>query len=169
VDRAAQLLEVAAVHVGHLGLDHGEDLGQHLEHGHLGSQLAEEGGELHPHDAAADDDQPLRQLLELEDCGGVDRVLDAFDRDPRRHRAGGEDDVAGRDLLFANGQAAFAEEPRGAGNRLDAGGLEERPDTVHEGVHDLGLALHGRREIEGQALYVDAELGAPAGEREHLG
>ena len=168
VHLAAQLLEVAAVDVRDVGLDHGQDPRQHLEHGDLGAELAEERGELHPDHAAADHDQALGDAVQLQDRRRVDGVLDAVDGDPRRHRTGGQKDVLGVDLVLADRHPTLAEQLGGPLERLDAVGLEEGGDAVHQRRHHLRFPLLGGGEVEAQSPGLDAELGAPAGERVEL-
>ena len=169
MDLPAQLLQVPAVDVGDVRLDHGQDPGQHLQHRHLAPQLGVEGGELHPHHAAADDGQTLGNAGELQDRGRIEGVLDALDRDPRRHRAGGEEDVLRRDLLLSDGDPALALEGGRALQRIHAGRLEERPDPIDQGRDHLRLALLRGGEVEAHLPGVHSELGPARGQRVNLG
>ena len=97
-----------------VGVDHRENLRQHLQHRDLGAERREHRRELHPDHAAADDSKPGRNLSELEDAVGVDRQLGALQGDARDGRAGRDDDVFGGDRLAVDGDLAFARQPRGA-------------------------------------------------------
>ncbi len=75
VDFAAQARQVLGVDGDQVAVDHGEDLRQHLEHGHLAAQRREHRRELHADDAAAYDGEPPGDLLQLQDLVRVDREL----------------------------------------------------------------------------------------------
>ena len=62
---------------------------------HMASELVEDAGELVGDIAAAGDHDPLRQLLEVEDLVGADRMLDALDRGITGRRAGRDQDLVG--------------------------------------------------------------------------
>ena len=91
-----------------VGIHHGEDLGQHLEHGHLGAQRREHGRELHAHHASADDGEPARDLLQFKDLVGVDGELGALERDARDRRTCRDHDVLGLDVGSPGTELEFA-------------------------------------------------------------
>ena len=97
-----------------VGVDHRENLRQHLQHRDLGAERREHRRELHPDHTAADDRKAGRNFFELEDAVGVDRELGAFQRDARDGRAGRDDDVFGRDRLAIDRDLALARQTRGA-------------------------------------------------------
>jgi hypothetical protein len=51
----------------------GDELVHQLDDGDLGAELVVDGGHLEPDNPAAEDEQPLRDLAELQRAGGVDR------------------------------------------------------------------------------------------------
>ena len=73
-DVDAPLLERSLDDLGDVGVEPGEDLGQHLEDRHLGAQVAHHRGELAADDSPADDDRALRHLGHRQDLvGGHDQ------------------------------------------------------------------------------------------------
>ncbi len=83
----AEACEVLGVDAHEVGVDHGQDLGQHLEHGDLAAERRKHGGELHSDHPASDHGQPGGNFFELEDGVGVDGQLNALQRDAG-HRLG---------------------------------------------------------------------------------
>ena len=81
VNRAADSGEVLRVDGDEVRVDHRQYLRQHLQHGDLAAQRGEHRGELHADDASADDREPLRHVLQLEDLVRVDGELGALERD----------------------------------------------------------------------------------------
>ena len=112
---------------GDLGILEREDAVEQLDDGDLGAEAVEDRRELHADRAGAEDQEPSRDLRELECVVRVDDPL-AVGLDVREvaaHRAGGEDDVLRLTLLDAavgpgELHEALAEQLAGA---LDPGDL----------------------------------------------
>ena len=77
----------------------GEDGVERLEDRHLGAEVGQERGELAPDDAAADDGDRSRELLEVEELVGRHdpAPVDLEAGQQERHRSGRQDDVAADD------------------------------------------------------------------------
>ncbi len=70
-DRFVAATDAALEHLDQIGVGAGHQSIEQLDHGHLGAQRVVDGGELEPDDAAADHQQPLRDLAQLERRGRV--------------------------------------------------------------------------------------------------
>ena len=157
------------VHVDQVGVDHRQDLRQHLEDGHLRAQSSEHGRELHPDHAPADDREPRGLLFEFQDAIRVDRQLRALKRYARHRRPGGDDDVLGRDRLAADDHFPIPAEPGRSLERLDAARLEQTLDTLDELVDHRALALLRHGPVEADLARDQAERLAALRLRVQLG
>ena len=157
VDLTAELGQVLRVDGDQVRVDHGQHLGQHLEHGDLAAECGEHGGKLHADDAAADDRQPSRDLFQLEDLVRIDGELGAWQRDARDRRACRDDDVLGLELVAGQVDDAVAGQASVCPQRGDPACLEQPFDSFDELVDDGGLALLRGRPVEAHLVGDDAE------------
>ena len=165
LDAAAQLeghvLHGGAGLGGQVVVHEGQDLGGHLDDGHLGAEGGVQGGELDADDAAADDRETGRNLGQREDARGVDQrwvVLGAGQRGHGRHGARGDDDVVGGVGRALDGHATggiqVASSVDDGHARLALGGC----DAGDQALDDLILPGLHLRPVDGHALGVHAEL-----------
>ena len=170
VDGAAALADPLLHEPHRLGIDAGEDLRQRLDEGHLRAELRVDGPELHPDDAAADADEPLRDLRE------VHRLLRAPDvlavegeaRDLDRARAGRDDErrrLEPRRLAVApfTSTAFGATNVAGPLHHLDAVPLLEQADAADQLLHDRVLELAELRDVHPRRSAEDAAVGRRRG------
>ncbi len=136
VDLTAQTRQMLRVHGNEVGIDHRQDLRQHLEHRDLAAEGREHRRELHPYDATADHRQAAWDLLELEELVGVDGQLSAGQRDASHRGPGGDDDVLRLQLVTAHVDQALPGEAGAALERCHAAGLEQPVDALDELVDD---------------------------------
>src|SRR5258706_1962954 len=147
-----------------LGVRVADRLRQHLEHRDLRADLGVERAELHPDRAAADDDEPLRDLGEAEGADVVERlrVREPLDRRHADLRARRDDDgvrlhrplaVAGLHLELAGRREGAA-----AGYEVDLAALEQQLDAADQLLHDGILARDGLWQSERRALEHDPVL-----------
>src|SRR5690606_27508707 len=121
VDRDALLLEARGQRPDQVGIGAGDQLPGELDHRHLAAEAAVHGRHLQADDAAADDQQLLRHLAELQRVGRIHdpRVIPREARQLQRLRTGGDDAlleaqqlhlaVVGADLEFVRrDEAALA-------------------------------------------------------------
>ena len=82
----------------------------HLDHGHFRAERRVHRAELQTDIAAADDEQTIRHVRQLERRCRIEhlRAVDRHVRHRRRPRSGGDDDVVGLDLLFAAGVSTLS-------------------------------------------------------------
>ena len=85
----------------HVVVEAAQDVLAAIDHGHLGAEPVEDGGELDRDVAAALDQDALRQFLEVKRLVRRDDVLAALDVLAERRRAAGRD----QDVLGAHGLA----------------------------------------------------------------
>ena len=143
--------------VGHLGDgDHAPERGVDLT-------------ELETDIAAADHEQPLRNIRQLERRGGIHDAI-GLEREAghaRRERAGRHDRVLEADLLglvALDAQLARALEHGAAADHLDALGLRDRREAARQPAHDsLGLPLAQRVERDVRLAELDADLAGARG------
>ena len=164
-DAAAQLeghvLHGGAGLGGQVVVHEGQDLGGHLDDGHLGAEGGVQGGELDADDAAADDGEAGGDLGQGEDARGINQrrvVLGAGQRGHGRHGARGDDDVVrgvGRALDgHATGGVEVASSVDDGDARLTLGGCNARDQALN----DLILPGLHLRPVDGNAAGVHAEL-----------
>jgi len=138
---------------------------------HPAAEAVEGLAELQPLGAAAEDDQPRRQLLDVHD-GLVRQVADlveAWNRGDVRLDAGGDDDpLALKRAPFDRDPVRRFEAPEAA-NELDPRVLLEASLETAAHRRDEGiLALDDSREVH-LHLGAEAELGSPAGGVDRFG
>ena len=154
------------------GIDAGEDLRERLDEGHLRAELRVDRPELHPDDAAADADEPLRDL------GEVERLLARSRRPCRRTRSPG----------ISIGRAPVATMKAGASTRvfsppdvhldgvrpdegggplhhLDAVPLLEEADAADHLLHHAVLELAQLRDVDLRLADQDPALRRRSGSR----
>ena len=155
---------------GHqIGVDHRQDLRQHLEDSHLAAERREHRRKLHADDAATDDRQTARHLAQLQDAIRVDGQLSALEGDARYRRARGDDDVLAGDRLIADSHLATTTETSRAAERGHATGFEQALDALDELIDHSGLALLCSRPVEPDAFRHQAERLAFTSQRVQLG
>jgi hypothetical protein len=129
--------------VGVLG---GDQVVEELDDRHLGAEVREDGRELAPDHAAADDHEARRHVVDRQEPGRVEaaRVVDALDRRPQRLRAGRDHGVLEGDGLAAlDRHLVGAREPPTSLDDRDAVGLQQPAETGHRAVdHLLLVGLH---------------------------
>ena len=152
MDLAAEAREVLGVDGDQVGVHHRQHLRQHLEHCHLAAEGGEHRGELHADHAAADDGEPLRHLVQLEDLVGVDRELGAFQGDARDGRAGGDHDVLGLEAIAGDVDHAVPGQHRRAADLRHAACLEQAFDALDQLIDNAGLSLLGGAPVEADML-----------------
>ena len=165
LDAAAQLeghvLHGGAGLGGQVVVHERQDLGSHLDDGHLRTQGGVQGGELDTDDAAADDREAGGDLGQGQDARGVDQrriVLGAGQRGHGRLGARGDDDVVrgvGRALDgHATGGVEVASSVDDGDARLTLGGCNARDQALNDLIFP-GLHL---RPVNGNAAGVHTEL-----------
>jgi hypothetical protein len=150
VDRLVAALDALVQRPHEVLVAAGDERVHQLDDRDLGPQRVVHRGHLEPDDPAADDQQPARDVGELERAGGVHepRIVVREARQAGRARPGGDDRVP---------------EPHGrpsvlAGHGEDVGGRE-----LGDAVHDLDLALLGQAHEAAGELADDGLL--PAAQR----
>ena len=134
---------------------------EHLDDRHLGAETAEDRGELAADDAAAEDDEPPRDLLLRQEPGRVDapRRVEPFDRRAKWKRAGRDDRGLEGDVFSAfDRQRVRIPEGAGALHPVDAVRLEEPGDARRHLLDDARLPRVRRGEVERCASDLHAEL-----------
>ena len=165
LDAAAQLeghvLHGGAGLGGQVVVHERQNLGGHLDDGHLRTQGGVQGGKLDADNAAADDREAGGDLGQGQDARRVNQrriVLGAGQRGHGRHGARGDDDVVrgvGRALNgHATGGVEVASSVDDGHARLALGGCNARDQTLD----DLILPGLHLRPVDGHALGVHAEL-----------
>src|SRR5206468_12038837 len=136
----------------------------HLDEGHLAPERRVDLTELKTDVAAADHEEPLGHLAELERRRRVDDAI-ADERQsgqPRRRRACRDDRVLEahlRRLVALHAQRARALEGGAAADDVDALGLRDRREPPREPADDaLALPLAQRVERDARLTELDAEL-----------
>ena len=159
---------------GNLGVLHRQHPVEHFHDRHIRAQRVEKAREFDPDRARADDQKLLRHPRRVE------RVLVVPDQiavrlQPRqlaRPRAGGEDDVLGRQLLAAllglDRDLAFARQRGGAHHHVDLVLLEQVPDPAGELLGHPARAFHHRVEIVADLLRRQPEFLGPLHQVEHF-
>ena len=101
----AALGECLAQSFGDVAVEHGQAFLQVFQHCHLAAEAVEDGGELHPHHAGADDDQSLRDVVYVEQLSGSHNLWMVVARDGKSlgSGTGGDDDGGGSVFLVAHG------------------------------------------------------------------
>ena len=131
-----------------------------FDDGNLGSEPAPYGSQFETDIAAADDDEPVGDRLELERTGGGHDALfvdgHAGKRDALASR--GDDDVLGGVRGSADADAARLGQFTVALEPGDAVLLEQELDSLDVGADDVAFALLHPGEIQGHAGDVDAVL-----------
>ncbi len=139
----------------------GDEAREHLDDGDLGAHADQELGELHPDDAAADDDDALRQGFHGQDLVGVHDVgaVDSLDGDPAGLRARGDEDLVALDFFarLADLNGLRVDEGRRSLDDLHLLGLQQGAHAAGELGHDGVLAGHDGAEVHFIALASDAE------------
>ena len=138
----------------------GEDLIEEFDAGDLRADAAPDASELEPDHATADDDEVLRDLVQLQRAGrGDDDLLVDLDAGKRGdRRPGGDDDVLGADGAVANFDRVGALKAGAALQPFDLVLLKQELDAAGEALHGVdALGVHGR-EIEFRRN-LDAHLG----------
>src|SRR5882672_7845750 len=141
----------------------------HLDEGHLAPERRVDLTELETDVAAADHEEPLGHLAELERRRRVDDAI-ADERQsgqPRRRRARRDDRVLEAHLLrlvALHAQLARALEDGAAADDVDALGLRDRREPPREPADDaLALPLAQRVERDARLAEIDAELAGALG------
>ena len=165
LDAAAQLeghvLHGGAGLGGQVVVHEGQDLGGHLDDGHLGAEGGVQGSELDADDAAADDREAGRDLGQREDARGVDQrrvVLGAGQRGHSRHGTRGDDDVVGGVGRALDGHATGGIEVAAAVDDGHAGLTLGRGNSGDQALDDLILPGLHLLPVDGHALRIHAEL-----------
>ncbi len=146
-------------------------LGQ-LDNGNVDAERVVNGRHLEPDDAAADDEQALRQVVELERARRIDdpRGLGQAG-DPARLRARGNDALAEADRrassLAFHRQRVRVDKPRRAVHDLHLALPGQRAEAIGELLHDAALPVAQLVEIDRRLAEVDAELGRLPGLLDH--
>src|SRR5262249_45960095 len=142
-----------------------QDAVEDLDHDHLGAETAPHRAELEPDHASADDEQPLRHLLENQSAGrGHDAPLVDIDAGQACHvRAGGDDDRLAFDGLApaVSGlhlDLAGCNDAAGAVKGVDLVLLEQEGDALDIAVNALVLEFHHGGKIELRLADLDAHL-----------
>ena len=148
---------------------------EELDHGDLRAQRVVDGGELEPDDAAADHQQPLRDLAQLERGGRVPhaRIVVGDAGDAAHPRAGGEDRRLERDLARASlsfdGELARAGQLAGAHHHLDPTLLRHPGEALGQPADHAALERVDLAEIEARLADRDPLLRQPFDLAERLG
>ena len=178
VEFHALLLILGLEHRADLVVQRAQDLREHLHHRHLRADGIEETGELHADNAAADDDEALRLLLQGEDLpvrdhGNAEAFTKARDRRNGRLGTRADEEVAGLIGSFAADDGDTLGTPaldhRLALDDFHLGAFHLRLDTADELLDHLLLALEDRPEVDRGAVHVDAILVRMAGIIIHFG
>ena len=160
----AALLERALERLDGVGVLLADQVRQHLDDRDLRAEVGEDRGELAADHAAAEHDQALGHVIDLEQLGRDQavRVVEAGDRRLGRTRAGRDDRALEAHLLTTlDLQRVRAREAPATLHDLDADALHEAAETLHDAVHDaLAVGLH-LLEVERDAIDLDAERREP--------
>ena len=131
----ALLLEDLVGFLAHVAVEAGQDLVEKFDHRDLGAEPPPHRAELEPDHAAADHDQVLGHLRQLQRAGRIDDPLlvdlDARQRSDRR--AGGDDDVLRAHRAVADLDRVRAFEARVALEPFDLVLLEQELDARRSG------------------------------------
>ena len=149
---------------------HRHEVGQRLDDVHLGAEGAPDARELDTDDAAAEDGDLLRHMVELQRLlGGDDAPADLEARQRARVGAGREDDVLARDRVVADlhrgggGQSTLALDGR------DAARLEQALEALVLARHDRFAVLRDARNVDALEGGLHAERLRVAGRVGDLG
>ena len=162
----ALLLEDALALLRHLAVETRQDAVEELDHGYLRAEPPPDRADLQPDHARADDEQPLRHVIQLQRAGGGDEPRCSSIATPGSgvdFRAGGDRDrlrvdglpapILRRDLDLAGRCDA-----RCAMQEVDLVLAEQERDTVDVRLNRRVLVRHHRREIEFRRADLHAEL-----------
>lgn len=147
---------------GQLGIVMRENALRRLDHRHLRTELAVGSAEFQPDVAAANHDEPLRDISERERLGGrYDRPAEWQPGQRHAFRASGDDDVLGRDFLAAHvridhTRLAVAQDAD-AVDDLDAGAAQEAIHAAAQPRDDPILPRHRRLQIDAGLASANAE------------
>ncbi|EGE56106.1 hypothetical protein RHECNPAF_750070 [Rhizobium etli CNPAF512] len=171
-EHALKLFRDFAVHAAEDGIEIFDD-------GDLGAEPRPDRAEFEADDAAADDDQRFRHLVERDAAGGRDDGLfidlDLHAGNAGDIRTGGDDDVLAFDLLHlavrgGNGNLAGRDDLAGALEGIDLVLLEQEGDAIDIRLHRRILVRHHIAKVERRRRNVDAERAhAVTGLMEHFG
>src|SRR5262245_23830516 len=134
---------------------------EHLDDRHLAAEAAEDGRELAADYAAAQDDEPSRNLGLSQQALRVDasRRVETLDRRPEGERARRDDRRLEGDVLPAlDRDRVRVLEGADPLHPLDAVCLEERRDTARHLLDDAGFPLVRLPELEREAVELHPEL-----------
>jgi hypothetical protein len=160
------LLEALHHHVGDIGVETREDLGETLEDRHLRAQVGEGGRELAPDRSTTDHGHPLGHVIEIEHLvARQDGPTTLEVGDQAWHRPGRQHDVAAGDggraaVVHRDGDRHAGTERSDAVEHLDLAAFAHRGDAADEPGDDLLLAGLGDGEVDRRCARPDAEVGA---------
>ena len=154
----APLLEPAHEEANELSIGVRDRLREHLEHGHVASDLREERPELEPDRAATDDDEALRDLGERERAHVVERLRlgETLDRRCPDLRSGRDDQSLCVDDLTADPKLRRRYKGSLSFDEVGLSAFQECLDPGHELCHDPILPRDRLRELESRAIDVYA-------------
>ena len=154
----------------------GDELVQQLHHAHLRAQLVVDGRHLQADDPAAQDEQPLRDPIQLQRAGGVDHagivVWDERQRD--RLGAGGDDglfeaDRAGRPVVGGDLDHVRRGELAGADHGGDLALFGQPGQPTGEPVDHALFPATQRAQVDGRRGEGQSVAGHLLGLGDHLG
>ena len=160
----------AALAVGALeGLGAGDvlvrdEIGEGLDDGDLGAEGAPDARELDADDPAAEHDDPLRDVVEVQSLiGGHDAAVDVEARERSRVGAGREDDIGARVLLAVHLDGVRGDEAPGALDIRDVAALHQTLKALVEPADDAIAVLVHLDHVDAVQRGVHAEVGALTG------
>ena len=154
----------------------GQQAAGHLDDGDLAAERGVDGAQLEADVAAADDEQRLRDVGQIERAGGIHqpRAVDRQAGNLRRHRAGGDDAVLEGERLLRAVDLLDVERVRVAerGHALDVLDLAQVADLAGAGgelADDLVLEVAQLVEIDRRLGELDAEVFGVGRLGDHVG
>ena len=114
-----------------VGVEAPQEQGAAINLGNLRAQAVEDSGEFHRDIAAANDDQALGEMLQVEYFVGGNGILAARERGDVGPAAGGDEDFVGGELSLAHDHGVSVDD---AGPAIDHIGLHPGQQVVVNGV-----------------------------------
>ena len=155
-------LEGSAQALRHVAVEAGQHFAHKLYDCDLRAECAEHRCQLQADNAAADNGETFGQGGFREQFGGGDHAVEvcAGYGQGARTRAGGNDDVVGREALAVNDNgfaAAVGSKLRPAFHEPDVGMLQQGRYALHETCHDAVFPPHGLREVHARRAFGQAD------------
>ena len=155
-------LEGSAQAFRHVAVETGQHFAYKLNDCDLCAECAEHRCQLQADNAAADNGETFGQGGFREQFGGGDHAVEVCARygQGARTRAGGNDDVVGREALAVNDDgfaAAIGGKLRPAFHEPDVGMLQQGRYALHETCHDAVFPPHGLREVNARRAFGQAD------------